>query len=233
MEQVRSAAGGLDEAQLAAPVAIFDLDRTLIPGSSTAALATMLVRRRLLPRRLLARQALHAARFARHGISDQGLARVGDAGLVALRGLAHAPLAEVAAEAAPLVAATAYPGARWLLEQHERAGHFCVLLSASPQELVEAVGAVLGVHRCIGTRALVRDGTLTGELAGPLCHGAGKLVRLRDEVGPVDLTRAAAYGDSGGDITLLAATGRPVAVHPDRRLRAHATAAGWPILRFD
>jgi hypothetical protein len=43
VERLHSEAGGVREAQLAAPVAIFDLDRTLVPGSSTAVFARMLV----------------------------------------------------------------------------------------------------------------------------------------------------------------------------------------------
>jgi HAD superfamily hydrolase (TIGR01490 family) len=232
MEQTSAAFRGVSDAQLDAEAAIFDLDRTLIPGSSSALLAGMMVRSGLVPKWALTRQALRAAAFPRYGISDAGLGRLEDAGLAAVRGLPHRPLLEMAARAGPRVAATTYPGARWLLDQHRRAGHFCVLLSAAPQELVEAVGAILGVHRCVGTRTLVHDGRLTGALDGPLCHGAGKLFRLREELGPVDLSRAAAYGDSGGDIALLEATARPVAVRPDRRLRAHALAAGWPIIRF-
>jgi HAD superfamily hydrolase (TIGR01490 family) len=233
MKDVRSAGSGLRETQVAAMVAIFDLDRTLVPGSSSALFARMLVRRRLLPKALLARHVARAAWFARCGISDAKLARLGDAALAAVQGLPHQQLVELAAETAPMVTATAYPAARWLLDRHAQAGHFCVLLSAGPQELVEAVGTLLGFHRSVGTRAVVCDGRLTGALDGPLCHGPGKLIRLRSEVGPVDLARATAYGDSGGDIALLTSAGNPVAVHPDRRLRAYALAAGWPILRFE
>jgi HAD superfamily hydrolase (TIGR01490 family) len=232
MEEIRSAESGLRETQVAALVAIFDLDRTMIPGSSTAAFARLLVHRRVLPKALLVRHAVRAAWFARRGMSDARLVRLGEAALAAVDGLPHQPVLELAAETAPMVAATMYPAARWLLDRHLQAGHFCVLLSAGPQELVEAVGSELGFHRSVGTRAVVRDGRLTGALDGPLCHGAGKLIRLRSEVGPVDLRRATAYGDSGGDIALLTAARNPVAVHPDRRLRAHALAAGWPILRF-
>jgi phosphoserine phosphatase len=49
----------------------------------------------------------------------------------------------------------------------------------------------------------------------------------------VDFARAIAYSDSASDIPLLAACGQAVAVNPDRRLRAHAVAAGWPIVRFE
>jgi len=106
------------------------------------------------------------------------------------------------------------------------------VLSASPQELVEAIVAALGAHRGVGTRATVEDGRFTGGLDGPFCYGAGKLDRLVADVGPVDLRHAFAYADSASDLPVLLACGHPVAVNPDRGLRAVAEQRGWPVLRF-
>ena len=96
---------------------------------------------------------------------------------------------------------------------------------------MDAVARALRLHRGIGTRCGV-DGRLTGRLDGPFCHSDGKLARLRDEVGMVDLSRAQAYSDAATDLPLLSACGFPVAVNPDRKLRAAAKAAGWPVLQF-
>ncbi|MEY2571670.1 MAG: hypothetical protein QOE63_2020 [Acidimicrobiaceae bacterium] len=117
-----------------------------------------------------------------------------------------------------------------LLEHHLAAGDFCVVLSASPHELVEVIGASLGAHRAIGTRAAVTDGYLTGELDGPFCYGPGKLARLRNALGPVDLHDAWAYADSRSDLPLLQACGHPVAVNPDRALRKVAARHEWPVI---
>jgi phosphoserine phosphatase len=38
------------------------------------------------------------------------------------------------------------------------------------------------------------------------------------------------YSDSQNDLPLLSRVSNPVAVDPDPTLRAHAEAAGWPIL---
>src|SRR5205807_8505358 len=113
------------------------------------------------------------------------------------------------------------------------AGGFCVVRSAGPRGLVTAVSSVLGAHRGVGTVAEVVDGCYTGRLAGPFCQGRGKLDRLAQEVGPVQLTEAAAYSDSASDLVLLRSCGRPVAVNPDRALRTAARVSGWPILRFN
>ena len=120
------------------------------------------------------------------------------------------------------LARTALPGARWLLDRHLAAGEFCVIVSASPQPLVEAAARALGAQRAVGTRAEVCDGRFTGRLEGPFCHGRGKLARLWVELGTADLSRATAYSDSVSDLPLLTASGRPVAVNPDRRLRREA-----------
>ena len=121
------------------------------------------------------------------------------------------------------------PAARALVDQHLSAGHFCLVLSASPQEVVDVVTERLGLHPGIGTRAEVRDGHYTGGLEGDLCYGSGKLVRLRESIGLVDLGDAWAYADSSSDRPLLDAVGHPVAINPDRGLRRHANRHGWPV----
>jgi phosphoserine phosphatase len=107
------------------------------------------------------------------------------------------------------------------------------VLSASPQELVEAVTSELGALRAVGTRIEVVDGVLTGRLDGPFCYGVGKLEALEREVGRVDLSCAAAYADSGSDIPLLDRCRTAVAINPDRELRRWARREGWPILHLD
>lgn len=213
-------------------LAVFDLDRTLLPGSSLFELGRALAARGVIDRAVVARHALLAAVFARRGLPDSRIERVRDRVLAAAADGDGAQLASVAREVGGRLASGAHPAARWLIDRHHAAGDVCVVLSASPQELVEAVGAGLGADRSIGTRVEVVGGRLTGRLDGAFCHGPGKLERLRDELGEVDLARSVAYADSGSDLPLLAACGHPVAVNPDRRLRDAAAAGGWPVLRL-
>lgn len=213
-------------------VAIFDLDRTLLPGSSLVLLGKALVERGVIPRSVLARHAAQAAIFSRRGLADGRIARLRESLLAAAAGRDHDQIVSVAREVGGEMASNSYPAARWLLRQHQEAGDFCIVLSASPQELVEAVAAALGAHRAVGTCAEVVDGRLTGRLFGPFCHGPGKLERLATDLGPVELASATAYADSASDLPLLSSCGHPVAVNPDRRLWKAAQAAGWPVLRF-
>jgi HAD superfamily hydrolase (TIGR01490 family) len=221
-----------DPHTLRSTVAVFDLDRTLIPGSSLMVLAREYVRRGLVPRSQLLRHAGRSAVFARRGLGDAAVANVRSGALAALAGHAADDLVPVAREVGRRLVSEVYGGARRLLELHQGAGDFCVLLSASPQELVEAVGQALGAHRAVGTRVEVAAGRYTGRLDGDFCYGPGKLHRLRAELGDVDLGTAHAYSDSASDLPLLTACGRPVAVNPDRRLRAAARANGWPVIEL-
>lgn len=210
-------------------LAVFDLDRTLLPGSSLMALGRAMAATGLVSRRRLAGAALQEARYRRRGSADGEVAELRDEALAHIAGMEREPLVALARRVASELCDQMAPGARLLVERHLGAGDFVVVLSASPQELVEAIVAELGAHRGVGTRAEVRDGRYTGRLEGPFCYGAGKIERLVHDVGRVELDAAYAYADSASDLPLLEACGHPVAVNPDRALRRVATARRWPI----
>ena len=212
-------------------MALFDLDRTLVPGSSLARLARALGEAGVLRRRALAGHLVREAVFAARGLGPAALDRLRASLLRAATGVERASLLEVVDRVGIAVAADMFPGARWLLERHLAEGHEVVLLSSSPQELVAAVASQIDPSiTAVGTWAEVTGGRYTGLLAAPFCHGPGKLLRLEQVLGWRDLGCATAYADSASDLPVLRACGFPVAVNPDRLLRAVATSTSWPIL---
>ena len=213
-------------------LALFDLDRTLVPGSSLLELArAWTASGHSSATRMAGAVALNAV-FARRGIGVRRSEQVRDAALAEVAGYPVEAMTELAHAVGERVAAGAFPAATWLVGRHRAAGDVCVVLSASPHELVAVVAAALGAHHGVGTRGEVHDGLYTGRLDGAFCHGAGKLARLEADLGQLDLGDATAYGDSLSDLPVLRACRHPVAVNPDRRLRAVAEVEGWPILRF-
>ncbi len=217
------------EVDPATPIALFDLDRTLLPGSSLEALGRAMAAEGLLSRRRLARAAAEQVRFTRMGASDATAARLCTEGLGLIAGIERDRLAPLVQQVGATLSRLPVPGVRALVQRHLDAGHFCVVLSASPQELVEVVCAGLGLHRAVGTCAEVADGRFTGALDGAFCYGPGKLARLRQALGRVDLGQAWAYADSISDLPVLTACAHPVAINPDRALRRVARQNAWPI----
>ena len=219
----RAAAGGY---------ALFDLDRTVLAGSSLARLARVLLRAGGLSTTAAARAFAQELVFARWGASDSTVERLQRRLLALAAGREYDHLRELATEAALDAAAAAFPAARWLLEHHAGAGTATVIVSASPHELVATVAAALGAAAGVGTKVEVADGRLTGRISGVLCYGPGKLTRIAEEVPGIDWRHAVAYSDSVSDLPLLTACATAVAANPDRRLRAVARQRGWPVVTF-
>ena len=212
--------------------AVFDLDRTLLAGSSLVALARVMAKNGLLSGQQLVSGFAMDQVFRRRGASNADVDRLRVTALRQVAGLDVAQLRSLADDVGRMLSAQVLPGARMLLRRHLEAGDFVVILSASPQELVEAVATRLGAQRAVGTRAAIDGACYTGDLEGPFCYGLGKVQRLEQDLGPGSLDAATAYADSVSDLPVLDACHEPVAVNPDRQLHRVARTRGWPVVRF-
>ncbi|HYO85824.1 MAG TPA: HAD-IB family hydrolase [Dermatophilaceae bacterium] len=212
--------------------AFFDLDRTLIRGSATFPLAVSAFRAGWMPPQELLGDVINAVKFMVRGSSDEGSVAVRER---VLRGVAGRPVAELEAQAdhfVPKLAEGVLPESRKLLAEHAARGDDRIVVSASPQEIVIRLAEHLGLEGAVGTRSEIVDGKFTGRLAGAFCYGEGKVTeirRLADERG-YDLALCTAYSDSMSDLPFLLSVGTPVAVNPDRELRALARVHGWTIV---
>jgi len=95
------------------------------------------------------------------------------------------------------------PGAMERVEWHRARGHRLLLLSASPELYLELWAAANGFEKVLGTRLELREGRVTGRLAGLNCHGSEKVDRLRAELGDLSGYEIHSYGDSRSDRILL------------------------------
>jgi HAD superfamily hydrolase (TIGR01490 family) len=221
-----------ERTERAGRMVFFDLDRTLVPGSSLVCLGRELLDRGQLRRRTLATGLIRNASFRRKGAGDASVSSLRSQLLGLAAGRSYEDMADAAVAAAIRVADRVYPDARRLVEQHRKAGDVVVVVSASPQELVAGVAAAIGAQLGIGTRAEVIGGRFTGRVDGTFCYRDGKLVRIAEELGRGALVDSLAYADSASDLPLLFACSRAVAVNPDRGLLAVARQSGWPVLRL-
>ena len=210
--------------------AFFDLDRTLLRRSSALALAPAFRRRGIITRRMMIEAAAWQVLFMLRGASHDAVRRAAEDGLLLLRGHTPEDMRELVAESMetvlrPLV----YAQSLDLVERHRRRGEPVYIVSATLQEIVQAIADDLGFDGALGTVCEVVDGAYTGKAIRAL-HADAKAdcIRSLDH----DLGASTAYSDSHTDLPFLEAVGHPVAVNPDRALRKVAAARDWPILEF-
>jgi HAD superfamily hydrolase (TIGR01490 family) len=214
--------------------AFFDLDRTLISGSSAFVLGVAAWRAGLVPPRQFRKDAVSAVAFRFSGASDNTSNGVRDRILGAVKGVRVDDLVALNADIVPKLLAKVRPEAQALVDRHRHAGRATYIVSASPVELVEPLAKALGMTAGIGTVSEIVDGVYTGELAGPFCYGPGKVEAITELANweNFDLAQCYAYSDSASDLPMLEAVGHPIAVNPDAKLERVAHHNGWPIVVF-
>ena len=95
------------------------------------------------------------------------------------------------------------PDALACWEEWGRKDAWRVIVTASPSLTVKPFAERLGAEALLGTELVVEHGRVTGAFASPNCRAGEKVVRLRDAYGP-EVRLAAAYGDTSGDVEMLA-----------------------------
>ena len=218
---------------MALRAAFFDVDRTLIPGSSLFLLARGLYERDMFRVRDLLRFGLGQVMFRLRGEQRRGMERSRASTLEFVKGRSQQELMAWGREIAedrilPLV----YRDIVEVINNHRQRGDLTFLVTAAPIELAETLARALDMTGAIATVSEIDDfGRYTGRLVGPVMHGPEKakaVAEMAAEHG-IDLYDCAAYSDSKNDLPLLESVGQPHAVNPEGELRRIAIARGWPI----
>ena len=214
--------------------AFFDLDKTLVPGSSLFLLARGLYERDFYRARDIARLAWGQLVFQLVGAeTTAGMEKSRNAALEFVKGRHAAELRALGREIAEeRILPRIYPELASIIDQHREAGDETWLLTAAPQELAEMVAAGLGMTGARGTISEIDGrGRYTGALVGEIAHGPAK-AKIAEEIAGsrgIELRDSAAYSDSINDLPLLELVGHPHAVNPDHQLRRIARSRGWPV----
>ena len=215
--------------------AFFDLDRTLMAGSSAYHFGRAMYKAGHMSRRQIARDAIEQIRFRVQGASDAAvnvlLVRV----LEGIKGHRVVDLARMTPDVLAGILPRIYPQMLDVVRSHLDAGRPCFIATAASEPAADILARALVMDGAFGTRWEMSDGVYTGRLDGPFAYGEGKAEALRRFAAErdIDLAQSWAYTDAVSDLPMLEAVAHPVAVNPDAGLAEVARERGWEVLRFE
>jgi HAD superfamily hydrolase (TIGR01490 family) len=222
-----------EQSKLAA--AFFDVDNTILRGSSSFLFGKSAFERKFFSRKDFWRFAWHQFVFIWKGENNTKLSALKDRALSLVEGQRVSDLQELVDEVYEKhIKLKLWPETVRLAKDHIKQGREVWLVTAAPQELGDVIAHELGLTGAIGTKVERKNGILTGKLVGKPIHGAEKRKALKAlaKERNLSLKRSYAYSDSQNDLPMLTAVGHPVAVNPDKILTRYAKAADWPIYDF-
>jgi HAD superfamily hydrolase (TIGR01490 family) len=226
-------AGSVDGGGRAA--AFFDLDRTLIAGSSAFQFARASYRAGMMSAGDLARGAWANLRFRLQGSTDDATQALRQRALDDLKGVRVRDLQRLGPDILSGVLPRVYPQMLEVAYEHQDAGRPVYIVTAASNEIAELLAHVLTFDGGIGAEYESQDGVYTGRPAGPFTYREGKVEAMRELAAGqgIDLDASWAYSDSESDLPMLRAVGHPVAVNPDADLARIAREEGWEVMRFE
>jgi HAD superfamily hydrolase (TIGR01490 family) len=228
-------AGATPQLPAAGAAAFFDLDKTVVARSSTLAFGRPLYREGLISPAVVLKGAYAQLIYQLLGANEERMERSRVALLELTRGWEAERVQRLVRETLQeIIDPLIYQEALDLFDEHRRAGRDLYLVSSSGVEVVRPLAEYLGVPHVIATEAGIDDeGRYDGTLSF-YCYAEHKAVAIRAEAAArgIDLEHSYAYSDSVTDVPMLEAVGHPVAVNPDKELRALALERGWEVRDF-
>jgi putative phosphoserine phosphatase/1-acylglycerol-3-phosphate O-acyltransferase len=211
--------------------AIFDVDHTLIDGSTGVELLRAGIRRNLISFRLLLSVPYMYMKYRFGNFDPRSL----HSSLAGLEGFRMDELKELSEEVFhQRIRRRIFKGAVEAIRSERARGRTVVLATSSVECAVRPLARYLEVDRVISSRFEVHDGRLTGRFHDAPAFGREKhrkVERMVAEHGGL-LEESSFYSDSYHDLPLLEEVGEPVAVNADPRLSRTAARLGWQQRRF-
>jgi HAD superfamily hydrolase (TIGR01490 family) len=215
--------------------AFFDLDKTLMAGSSGIFFARAAYESGMISRGRLVRDAYENLRFRLRGSTDDRAddvrKRVGEM----IAGVRVRDLERLTPRVLSGVLPRLYPQMLERAYAHQDAGQPVYILTAASQEMADLLAHVLAFDGGLGSRSEIVDGHYTGRPAGPFNYREGKVLSMREVAArdSIDLAASYAYSDSESDLPMLRAVRHAVVVNPDAALRRIAQQEGWEVIELD
>lgn len=223
-------------AQTPKRAAFFDVDNTLIRGSTLYFLGRGMYQRGFFNKADISRFVVANLRFRLKGEENpEEVKRMQLAAVDFIGGHKASDFSLMAQEVYDqYVSPALWQGTIDIAQTHLSNDEEVWLVTAAPEDMANVISQKLGFSGALGSRAEVKDGVYTGRMEGNFLHGKEKAVAIKELAlqRGFDLSDCYAYSDSHNDLPLLLAVGHPSAINPDAILRIRALRESWPIHDF-
>lgn len=220
----------------ATSAAFFDVDNTIIRGSTLFFLGRGMYQRGFFTKRDISTFVLANLRYRLTGTENpEEIAKYQNAACEFIGGHNVKEIIAIGAEVYDqYVSPAIWQGTIEIANQHLANNEEVWLVTATPQDMAEIIANRLGFTGALGTKAETKDGIYTGKMIGSLLHGKEKSVAICELTRQrnIDLKKCYAYSDSHHDIPLLETVGHPAVINPDTLLQIRAIRDNWPIHDF-
>ena len=121
-----------------------------------------------------------------------------------------------------------------LIEGLKKKGNRIIFATSSFNVIIDPLMDFFKINEALSSNLEVVDGKCTGKITGEALFANKKLTAVASWLvrEGIDFKDVYFYSDSYNDLPTLEAAGNPIAVNPDRRLLKKASKQGWPILKF-
>ena len=217
-------------------VAFFDVDNTLLNGSTLFFLGRGMYQRGFFTKKDISAFVLANLRYRLTGKENKDeITRFQNAACEFIKGHNVIEIEKIGQEIyEEYVSPAIWQGTVEIAQEHLSKGEEVWLVTATPLDMASLMVKRLGFTGALGTKAEIENGVYTGKMIGNLLHGREKalaIVELANQNG-FSLENCYGYSDSHHDIPLLEAVGSPRVINPDTLLRIRAYRDNWPVYDF-
>jgi len=215
-------------------IGFFDIDGTIFRSSLLIELLNGLVRAGVFPKKAEKEmEEDYLAWLDRKGSYDNYLGKVINIYDRNIKGKMEEDIIKVVREVLELEKNKVYRFTRDLVNSMKKDGFILVAISGSPNFIVKPFAEYMGFDACYGSVFRTDAGAFTGDVENnDLWKDKRAVVEqfIKGAGFAADMEHSTAVGDSGADIPMLEAVGRPIAFNPDYVLADHAKRKGWQII---
>ncbi|MFM1905886.1 MAG: phosphoserine phosphatase [Actinomycetota bacterium] len=214
--------------------AFFDLDNTLIRGSSLMLLGRGLISQGYISRSELTKYVFQNLKFVFSKTENlQLVEKLIPRGLKIISGMFHSEVVALCdALVGEMLPAKLNELTAEMVNWHNDMNHHTWIVTASPIEIAAPIAERLGMTGALGTICEVDAGTYSGKLLSPILHGSYKAAAIEKLCSSenYDLNQAYFYSDSVSDLPALTCVGNPVVVNPNPHLKSIAMKNHWRMI---